>query len=546
MVILMILTSNVGFAVTSESPKVKAMVKEGLATLEKNVKSPTVYDTAIFHTGGAGEHALAAYAYMKLTHDAGHPVVQQGIRSALRFVATASLREPGGGRSKTVYSTAVCTLLLAEVDRIKYRKELKQLEKLLRAVQFKNGAYGYLGQVNGDVSQTQYAILALWTLDNAGIVIDYEGVVRTIQWLLRVQDLSGAWPYMGIDPPGGRRIKQSSEVGVSMANAGGSALLIAADILQVWEGKLLDREGIPVKLPLAVTEFKEGLENAAIKRPEIPAEPILASIAECQAYLDKHGDGHVAWPYYNIYTTERFQSFQEIALKLPKKPNVPWYDAGVSFLESHKDSKGGWRGVNRYTSVSTATSFAILFLSRSTQKAIEQSQEGTLAGGFGLPGDTTKIRVDGTQIKGEPIAGAVTDLLDMLEGDDTNALEGKTLPEDMELATEPKARRVQLDRLERLVRGSSSWQARRVAARLLGQSDEIRVVPSLIFALDDPDTTVRTFARDGLRFISRKFEGFGMEIEPGEKQNYGDLRRAQRLWRQWYLTMDPGHIFITQ
>ena len=187
----------------------------------------------------------------------------------------------------------------------------------------------------------------------------------------------------------------------------------------------------------------------------------------------------------------------------------------------------------------------MLFLIRSTQKAIEATQEGVLAGGFGLPGDTTKITVDGTQIKGEPVAGAVTDLLDMLEGGDGDALEGKSLPEDMELPKQPKARRAMIDRLERLVRGSSSWQARRVAARLLAQSDEVRVVPSLIYALDDPDTAVRTFARDGLRFISRKFEGFGMEISRGDKQDYGELRKAQRLWRKWYLTMDPGYIFVT-
>ena len=86
------------------------------------------------------------------------------------------------------------------------------------------------------------------------------------------------------------------------------------------------------------------------------------------------------------------------------------------------------------------------------------------------------------------------------------------------------ARSAQLDRLERLVRGSRSYQARRVAAKLLGLSDELRVVPALIFALSDPDDVVREYARDGLRFISRKFEGFGMPDKP----NNSELRQAQR------------------
>ena len=99
-----------------------------------------------------------------------------------------------------------------------------------------------------------------------------------------------------------------------------------------------------------------------------------------------------------------------------------------------------------------------------------------------------------------------------------------------------------LDRLERLVRGSQKWQARRVAARLLGMSDELRVVPALIFALSDPDRSVRRYARDGLRFISRKFDGYGMPDDPTNPQ----LMSAQRKWREWYRTMHPGYVFIDE
>jgi len=108
------------------------------------------------------------------------------------------------------------------------------------------------------------------------------------------------------------------------------------------------------------------------------------------------------------------------------------------------------------------------------------------------------------------------------------------------LDTDPVARAAQLDRLERLVRGSRSWQARRVAARLLGTSDELRVAPALIFALSDPDTSVRKYARDGLRFISRKFEGFGMPDNPTQ----ADVQQAQQQWRDWYRRLNPKHVFL--
>ena len=90
------------------------------------------------------------------------------------------------------------------------------------------------------------------------------------------------------------------------------------------------------------------------------------------------------------------------------------------------------------------------------------------------------------------------------------------------------------------MRGSKSWQARRVAARLLGKSDEMRVVPALIYALTDGDKMVKRLARDGLRFISRKFDGYGMPDDPTGSQTFN----GQRKWRQWYLTMFPDHVFL--
>jgi hypothetical protein len=68
----------------------------------------------------------------------------------------------------------------------------------------------------------------------------------------------------------------------------------------------------------------------------------------------------------------------------------------------------------------------------------------------------------------------------------------------------------------------------------------LRVVPALIYALSDPDQPVRRYARDGLRFISRKFDGFGMPDEP----TLSELQQAQQKWRDWYRTMNPKHVFL--
>lgn len=541
------------FGYSSEDPKIKSMVDKGIQFLEglseKEIKEN--------QWGGEEYHiVLMAYAHFKAKHDPDNKIVRAGIRQAER--TAASLRnarglggEPGA-MNKTVYEVSISILLLCEVDAKKYLKQIELMRDSLFSVQKPHGGFGYPGEDQGDTSQIQYVVLAMWTMDQKGIEVPEKLVNEVQTYLMRVQDAGGAWPYRANDPgPGKGLIQQGTQyMSHSTALAGGSSILIAGDYFQLWREKKREN-AIPTGIPEAI--FLEG--EVPLPGPErrqaaqVEQAPILTAVDLMNSYRNKNPykrAGSTTWHYYSIYSIERFESFYEFALgKMQYEP--AWYNSIVDDLMSNQSANGGWGIKDPAASPpAVATSFAILFLVRSTLQAIEQSQEGTLAGGFGLPGDTTKIRVDGTQIKGEPVAGAVTDLLDMLEGGDGDALEGKSLPEDMELPTEPKARKATIDRLERLVRGSSSWQARRVAAKLLGQSDEIRVVPSLIYALDDPDTVVRTFARDGLRFISRKFEGFAMVIQPGDKQDYGALRKAQRLWREWYLTMDPGYIFVAQ
>ncbi|MFG0264010.1 MAG: hypothetical protein ACF8AM_02525 [Rhodopirellula sp. JB055] len=532
---------NAAFGYTPDDPEVQAMVDSGIQMMAAKRNERTYYALTTVHAGGFGEHALTGYAAMKVNHDPTDPVVQQGVASALRLVSKLGEKDPGGHSSKSVYAVSTATLVLAEVDADKYKSELKRIDQYFRNAQYTNGAYGYVGEKTGDVSQTQYAMLALWTLDRAGIEIDYKGVAATVSWLLRVQDQRGGWPYQGNDPGHYKRVSQGG-VTPSMAVAGGSALLIGSDILRMWGDSLAGDESPLVGLPKAVKEFKPGQKLRKAERPKLPKDPVIKAIGDCDNYLKSNspdpGIKTSKWPYYQLYTLERYESFRELALESQINPSPAWYNSGVRYLQGEQ-KEGGWPGAF-YTTSSVNTAFAVLFLIRSTKRSIAKASSGVLAGGQGLPKDTTKIRREGSQIKGEPVGASVVDLLSALEDDGNEALEGKSLPEDMQLSNDPKERRAQLDRLERLVRGSQSFQARRVAARLLGKSDEVRVVPALIFALSDPDLSVRRYARDGLRFISRKFEGFGMPDKPTEVE----LRKAENAWKQWYLTVNPKHVFV--
>jgi len=118
-------------------------------------------------------------------------------------------------------------------------------------------------------------------------------------------------------------------------------------------------------------------------------------------------------------------------------------------------------------------------------------------------------------------------LLNMLEDPKNKDLD--------ELAASPDALKVehvgadQARRLQQIVR-SGPPESRRLAVRTLARMRRLEYVPSLLYAMTDPDKRVVREARDGLRFVSRRFDGFGL------KDNFTDRERYDALdkWKRWY------------
>jgi hypothetical protein len=541
--LLVVVAGRPALGYTPTDPVVTKMVNQGVSYLEKLTDKD--FGGGDPFSAISGEAILIGYAHHKCRHDPDSAAVKRALRNAKAVVSALT---KGGGKTpqKRTYVIAICVLLFAEVDADAYRSELQTLQQYLVQYQSGNGAFCYPDddpKKSGDISMSQYGMLAIWTLDRNGIPLDYNRVTESLQWLLRVQDPGGGWPYHAMDPGAGKgNMAQSKrEMTDSMALAGGSSLLIGGDALRLWGNTDADADtGIP-GLPKAIKIYKEDKNVKRRKRGSMSETPIKRSIGFMRGWRQKnpYKKSGIDWYYYRIYTLERFESFVEIANGSSKDLSPSWYNRVVDELKQTQGADGGWTDRSQ-TRPPVSTAFALLFLIRSTQKTIFTMSAGTLQGGYGLPKDTTDIRVDGTQIKGRPVAAQVTDMLDILEKDGAGDTEGKSIPDDLELDTDPAVRASQMDRLERLVRGSQSWQARRVAARLLGKSDELRVVPSLIYALSDPDSSVRRYARDGLRFISRRFDGFDLSNDPTP----AEVDQVQGKWRDWYRTMNPKYVFL--
>ena len=92
-------------------------------------------------------------------------------------------------------------------------------------------------------------------------------------------------------------------------------------------------------------------------------------------------------------------------------------------------------------------------------------------------------------------------------------------------------------RLQQLVHGGEP-EVRLLAVRALGRTGNLDYVPTLLYALTDPDHRVVLEARNELRFISRTFDGLGPPEDFTEQQRYA----AIDAWKKWYRSIRPSAV----
>jgi hypothetical protein len=185
----------------------------------------------------------------------------------------------------------------------------------------------------------------------------------------------------------------------------------------------------------------------------------------------------------------------------------------------------------------TDTAFGILFLMRSAQQAVEKAAtefDGLLTGGKGLPNSVSDVKLLQGKIVRTPFQGTADALLDILEASDPAEIDSSMSRATVQLSDDPARRKQQVARLRRLAR-AEDFHVRLAAVKTLARDRNLDNVPTLIFALSDPDPRVMRMARGGLRFISRKFSGFGLADSPTDQQR----KSAIEAWQQWYSTIRP-------
>lgn len=510
-------------AYTPKSPMVKQMIDEGLKQLE-----------------GAGDGnregavCLQGLAFVKAERPASHPKIQKAIAAAKKRAAAVSK-----GHGSEGYAEAVACIFLCELDPDQYSREIAALHNDVLKLQIGNGAWAYrnTGSRDSDTSLTQYGMLALWTANSYGVDAPLGPVAQGARWLMQSQRQDGGFCYKPLAPPGNVATSQST---LSCTTAGGGSLYMAAYLLG-FRAKAAEKKDDG--LPPALERVEKSKSEALTQAQGIDASALLRACAAADTWVSRNfstQNQNPQWTYYYLYGLERHMAFRELVLGKPEaEPN--WYNSGVNYLKSKQLKSGGWKGS---LGIEIDTSFAVLFLLRSTQKSIRKAvlNEGVLRGGHGLPKDIKNVSMKDGQVVTPQMIREVDEWLEILEGAediefDPDALSGLPLDQDLTERTS------QLERLRKLV-SNEDYRARRVAVKTLATARDLDNVPILIYALTDKDPEVPIYARDGLRFISRKFKGFGMPdlvtkngkvIAPTEDQK----RAAAEKWKKWYLSIRP-------
>ncbi len=224
----------------------------------------------------------------------------------------------------------------------RYVRWLEEAQKREKGNDKFKGAWGY-PEGNGDNSNTQFAVLALYEAQRAGIPVTLQSWRLTKQYWLQAQRNDGAWSYKPTDPGGGSG---------SMTCAGIGALVMALDILDEGDARV---EGDKVKC-CQPQETNDSIDRA------------LGWLSRHFSVRVNPGDDPRAFLLYYLYGLERTG-------RLTNRRFIgrhDWYREGAEWLiNEQEDLSGFWKGTGLgENDPHIGTSLALLFLAKGRRPVV--------------------------------------------------------------------------------------------------------------------------------------------------------------------------------
>ena len=543
------IASNPALAEDAPRPqRVQALIDKGAAYLRGQIEK----------AGHGGRVTLAAYALLKSGEKADSPRLKLAvdeIRAKLKTTDGVTTYNPQGS-SEGVYEAGIDLMFLTDLDTEAHLALIQSIAEWLVAQQHPDGFWSYLGNTDGDTSISQYAILGLWAAARAGIDIPLETWNKAAAWHIRNQSADGGFAYH----PGKTTGPEGGASGNNMTNAGtGSLLIIRLHLFpEVAEFGKANREAQKKQDDSRVFGVLEAKDEDAGKLPidrqraELANRVALGQVDNAirrglgwiaSRFLTTSPNQHKTYYYYTLERVGALANIDQIGTH-------KWYDECLPVVEQTMLDDGSWKDSDN---AAVGTSFALLFLTRSTGKILKRPMfgAGLLTGGRGLPEDLANAEFDGTAIKERKMEGPLDELLSELSKLDPDNLEAAqaAIVEKVQIGNREELLG-QIDQIRKLITHTSP-DVRRTAIWALGRSGDLKDANLLIKALQDNNVDVLIEAYNALCYLSRKITGVGipsnpldsLPVNPSQAQMDAAVNRwrdeATKRWTAWYLRIRP-------
>ncbi len=522
---------------TPDSPKVQAMVESALKYLHSASGSNERNCLVALSIVQASKRYLAAVPE-------GDEFVDKVLKKILSEVKGGSLL-----KHKEVYYPCLASILLCEMDDVRYRPEINKLIGAFEAQQLPNGGFAYRGRKEWDTSQTQFVALAYFVARQHNINVSVESSKRILEFMMAVQN-GRTWVYSPSD-------KQQR---ISIHAACSGTVYLLSDLLQLQPRvKKVEKrraKGFGADLPPAVSIYvpevnADGSDNGQGQwRGQGPlADVNKRNLSEVKAKANSHFEQVFTlqtqnWPFYYYYALERYAYFREQAEGSVGNGSIRrWYDQGVEFFASIQKKDGSFpAGPEPNSPANVNTAFAVMFLVRSSEILSLPPSSSSLAGGndlASLKGQKLK-QLKGGKIQSTETSQNLNELLDSLN-QDLSGEQLATLTDSLKSAIRdyqdrPETSRAEAQSFLRSLVKDKNYYKRLIAVRFLAAEQDLDNAPALIYAMGDPDIRICIEAHNGLRLISRKIDS----IQLSETPNRADLTTAKQQWSSWYTKLRPS------
>lgn len=500
----------------------------------------------------ASEKSLAAYALLKAGVSENDPVIKKVV-AEIKARVNGGVYEPAT-TNEHIYFAGIDAMLLGSADGENSRVELQAIANYLLKNQGDDGSWDYPSRTVGDTSMAQYGVLGLWSCMRNGIQIEPNVWDKALGWHTKNKNPDGGWAYHpGVQTgPGGGRSTHNMTLGATGTMAI-CRVILNPEYLPGGKKRKKKKETLfGGAISETDTDTAPGAKPKnpyANYRQETPNSSVEGAIGSGIGWVNSRWRPNPAgsYPMYYYYAMERSFSMNDV--KTIAKQD--WFTQCGNVLLENQGDDGSWR--TREEAKAIATSFAILFYMRSTQKILGKAYGlGIQIGdrGFNLDDDDPMNKK-----KKKKKLGPLDEMLARMDNMDLDHV--KDVPEedltdlvDKILQSNRKELVGQMPLLKKMA-GHPNGQVRSVVMFAMGRSGDMRVAPVLIDALNDNDVGVLSEAHTALCFISRKPRGFGIsntlavDIEALTKQEEIDKkvnvwrRMALVRWRDWYKRIRP-------